>query len=85
MKRITQADARRYKQRVDELEAILTKQYSTWSHDWPGGVHIATALNVSTDVHSSIKTARRLYHAVVAIQTSDNQVLFYGLPLPVMP
>lgn len=81
-KAISQTDARRYKRRVEELEAVLDAQRASWTHEYPGGVHIATETGVSTDTATSIKTARKLGHAVVAVQRMSGEVIFYALPLP---
>lgn len=80
--KISEVEAARLKARVAELEALVESQRATWSSDWPGGVHVYTttceAENMAT---ATIKTARRLGHAVVVVD-SGRELRFYALPHP---
>jgi len=77
---ISQREARRLRRRVQELEAELQTQRSTWSREWPGGVHLCN-LEVSLVDYARLETARKLDHAVV-VTLSGREVRMYALPLP---
>lgn len=81
MRKISQREARRLQQRVASLENTLDNQRSAWSNSWPGGIHISTE-TVTVSGWSAIHTARRLEHAVVAVDVGDNKIMLYALPLP---
>ena len=80
---ITQAEARRLQQRVAQLEDDEERRRAAWVQDYPDGVNIATLSSASSDdrVPTSIRTARKLGHAVVVCD-DGNRLLFYALPLP---
>lgn len=82
--RISQREARKLRKRVVELEGAIQSQRRWWSHEWLGGVSIASATwndpNATTPV--AIRTARRLAHAVVATVDDAGTVNFVALPLP---
>lgn len=80
--KISQSEARRLKHRVAELENLLRDQRMNWARDFPGGIHIASETNMTHDTTAAIKTARKLGHAVVAVQQNAIEVAFYALPLP---
>jgi hypothetical protein len=81
-RRISQREARRLRQRVEELEIAEVRRRRGWSADYPGGVHIAS-VEYSADhrLLVAIGTARRLGHAVVVVERSG-ELLFYGIPHP---
>lgn len=75
---ISQAEARRLKRRVHELESDQRCQRSYWSREYPGGVNILSM--PASDVGGAIiKTAQRLSHTVV-VKHADGVLLFYALP-----
>jgi hypothetical protein len=76
--KISQAEARRLKRRVEELEHARDAAFARWGRDYPGGTHIAT-LTVPDVAAAKIATARLLDHAVMARQ-DGNTVYFYALP-----
>lgn len=78
---ISQADARRYKRTLEHYEAREQARLNAWTAEFPGGVHIAGEAAVSISTTSAIKTARRLGHAVVAVQDGNAGLQFYALPL----
>jgi hypothetical protein len=78
--KIPQREARRLRERVRELEAERDKQRAAWTLDYPGGTHIATSKPADTVV-ASVRTARKLGHAVVVIERQDGDVNYYALPL----
>lgn len=81
--KISQREARRLKKRVQELEKEINAQRASWSSDWPGGVHIATAeADMLATICARLETARRLGHAVVATEASKTRIEFRALPLP---
>jgi len=80
-RRIGQREARRLEKRVEELEGELDRQRSTWANDFPGGTHIAT-VTFTEDATPIVatRTARRLAHAVVAVEV-DKELRLFALPL----
>lgn len=76
---ISQAEARRLKRRVRELEQTQRNQRNVWSKDYPGGTHILTMTVTSDYVKGAIKTAQRLSHTVV-VKCFNGELLFYALP-----
>ncbi len=79
--KISQREARGLRKRVTQLEGLLQTQRRVFSQEWPGGVQIASS-SPSGEVLSSIRTARKLGHGVVATVDSDTFVRFVALPHP---
>lgn len=80
MKKISQAEARRFKQRVAELERQNERRFAAYCHDYPGGVNLRQWAADQTTIQV-LKTARRLQHAVVCTLSSDEtKVYFYAVP-----
>ena len=82
--KISQREARRLSKRVNELETILERQRKTWSQDWFGGVEIA---RITYDdkwhaIPTSVRTARKLNHAVVVVGDDGGLLRFVALPQP---
>lgn len=69
-KKISQREAKTLRKRVAELERHNEQNASAWAREYIGGVHVAT-VSISDVSHAICKTARKLGHAVVAVQ-SDN-------------
>ncbi len=79
--KISQREARKLRKRVAELERQEDVRRSHWVNDYPEGIHIAgLALGVTHETFVAIKTARRLRHAVVAIERNGD-VMFFALPI----
>lgn len=81
MKKISQAEARRLRKRVNQLEAILRKQALPWSAEWPDGIHILI-MDVDDQQFATIKTARKLNYAVLVNVDSGNVLTFHAQRLP---
>ena len=79
-KQISQREARAFKRRVAELEAMEGRRRNAWADSYPGGVNITT-LTVPESARASIHTARLLKHAVVGTLSSDGSLRLYALPL----
>lgn len=80
---ITQREARRLRATAQRLETVLQEQRRSWVKEWPdNGVLVAT-LDLANQPGSlaSIRTARKLRHAVV-VTVDGNNVHFHALPLP---
>lgn len=84
VKRISQADARALKLRVEELEGYIKREHSAWSQDYPGGISIAqTPHTAPTDfLPAIIRTSRQLGHAVVCTCDDKGVVYYFALPAP---
>lgn len=80
--KISQREARRMKKRLAELEQMEERRRNAWRTDYPGGVNL---VNISLAdrpwVIATVKTARKLGHAVVVTSNGDAELQFYGLPL----
>jgi hypothetical protein len=80
MKAISQREARHLRRRVIALENAESVRRKAWRRDYPGGIEIARQ-NVQVDTLTAVVTARKLGHAVIAIE-SDNELRFVALPHP---
>lgn len=79
-KTISQREARALQRRVDLLEAREENRRSEWVRQYPGGAHIASVMVSEVDA-AKLRIARRLEHAVVAVNGNGNELLFYALPI----
>lgn len=79
-KPITQREARALQRRVQILEDREENRRSEWVRQYPGGVHISSVLVSEVDA-ARLRIARKLEHAVVAVNGNGNEILFYALPL----
>lgn len=79
--KISQREARALRKRVDELEQREQARFARWSKDYVGGTNICS-LDVGQHglIHTAIKTARLLQHAVVVTTDDAGRVYFYALP-----
>jgi hypothetical protein len=77
---ISQREARRLRQRVNQLEREIYSQRRYWVADYPGGVAIAHE-TASVQTRIAIQTARALGHAVVTVQSGES-IQYFALPLP---
>lgn len=77
MKKISQAEAYRLRQRVAQLEKEKREIRNHWNCDFPGGVNIATS-QPSEVVKTILQTARKLGFCVISVPT-DNGLLHYAV------
>lgn len=76
--KISQRQARYFRKRALELEAVIDRQKQRWSGEWaPGWVNIET-LTLSDVSFAKIATTRSLGHAVVVIADSEKRIRFYA-------
>lgn len=83
MKRISQREAARLAAEVKRLtREVNAPRY--WSGDWwPDGVEVARVDCAScATVPASVRTARKLGHAVVAVCDDGLTIRFVALPMP---
>jgi hypothetical protein len=78
--KISQREARRLKKRVEELEEMDNKRRQAWKSEYPGGVFLE-GIAVQPWTYATVKTARKLGHAVVITTNGENTIQFYALPL----
>jgi hypothetical protein len=85
-KLISQREARKWKRRAEDLEALIQRERSTYAATYPGGMHIGhLSWDSETSIGSSIYTAQRLGHAVVAVADGNRKFNLYALPHPKVP
>lgn len=77
---ITQAEARRLKRRVKELEDTIEGQRRKWVTDYPGGVSLGTVQLGDNWLRGRIEGVRLLGHAVVVTEDNNGKLLFFALP-----
>jgi hypothetical protein len=78
--RISQAEARRMRRELDALKQRDRDRNKAWVIDYPGGAHLVTISYASEadQVPTTIRTARKLGHAVVAVDDGA-RIRFYGM------
>lgn len=85
-KTISQRDARKWKRRAEDLEALIQRERSTYAASYPGGVHIgALVWPDNNHTASAVYTAQRLGHAVVVVADGACKFNLYALPHPKVP
>jgi hypothetical protein len=78
---ISQSEARRLRKRVSQLEKYIESTRSKYSRDYPGGTHLgAVSWGADSDLPSSVKTAKLLGHAVVAVSDGARRFNLYAIP-----
>jgi hypothetical protein len=81
-KRISQRDARTYRKRVEALEQQEKDRNRNWVSDWPRSVLLTSTKWEAGDlVPVSIRTARKLGHAVVVTVDDGGLVKFHAVKL----
>jgi hypothetical protein len=82
-KKISQAEARRLRRKVQALEDREQARMNPWRSDYPDGVHLCTtSYATEREDLACMMTARKLACAVVAVPDSTrNEVRFYGVRL----
>lgn len=79
---ISQREARRLKKRVEAYESIERRRANAWNMEWPMGVNIGSVkLSADSALVGSIRTSRKLKHAVVVSCNENGEVYFHALPL----
>lgn len=80
---ISQREARQLRKRVNELERREKSRFSRWGSEYVGGTNICAAkFDQDGKIHTAIKTARVLKHAVVVTTDDTGAVYFHALPAP---
>lgn len=78
--RISQREAQRLRRRVAELESQLSMRMTQWGTDMPSWTAIGRE-EATPVLHQAIRTARQLKHAVVSVESSDNQIVYFACNL----
>lgn len=85
-KRISQREARSLRARVQKLTLHLKNQRYRYASEWPGGVCLGTFLYAADDARASaVHTARRLKHAVVAVDNGEREFKLFAIPFGELP
>lgn len=74
--KISQREARRLRKEVTRLRRIIESQNLRWSAEWPSSTVICRE-EVNVGTLASIRTARALHHAVIAV-VQDNKIAFFA-------
>lgn len=75
--KITQREANRLRMRVKELESQLELRMRRWNEDMPSYTAIGRETSSST-LHRAIRVARQLNHAVVAVEQSNTEIVYFA-------
>lgn len=75
--RMSQREARRWKQRALALEQARNANLRAWASEWVGGVCIGSYAPTESVV-VAVETARKLGHPVV-VTTSQGKLQFWGV------
>ena len=81
VKKISQAEARRLKKRVAELESANRARFNRYTSSYPGGIHLRS-LSLNDVVSAELKTAQKLKHALVLRHYGDNIFYVYAVAGP---
>lgn len=84
MRKISQREAQQALKDRTRLENQIDTQRNAYAQAWAGGTHIGT-IELDLAMYATVKTARRLGHAVVAISPNTGRIDLYALPLPSEP
>lgn len=80
MKKMTQAEAHRWRKRAQIAEGTLSRIKYMAAEDWPGGVVLCSE-SVTVETAAMVHVAKRLGHAVVASADANAaKVWFTALP-----
>lgn len=78
--KISQREARALKKRVAELEDAEYRRRSAWVSQYPGGAYLKS-MAINEIEWNIVRTARKLKHAVVVIESQNTYELhLYALP-----
>lgn len=78
---ISQAEARRLKKRVKQLEEERKRQLNRWASEYPGGVFLGRVSRTKDWLTGRIDAAHMLGHAVVVRQSEAGEISFHALPI----
>lgn len=79
---ISQVEAWQLFHKVKHLEKQEDQRSNAWSSEWPLGTHIGQAqFNADSSLVGSIRTARKLKHAVVIVAKESGVIEFIAMPL----
>lgn len=78
MKKISQAEARRLKKRVEEMEQRERIRMARWWTDYPGGVHIRT-IALTESGTDALDVAQKLQHVLIGKLDGSN-LHIYAVP-----
>lgn len=79
-RQFSQREARHLQQQVVRLENQSANQRNAWIQEWPGGIHLGS-IAIDPTQFATVKTARRLGHAVVLTISSSETVELYAIRL----
>lgn len=80
---ISQREARQLRKRVEELEQREQSRFKRWGSEYPNGTNICShEFTQDGRIHTAIKTARLLKHAIVVTTDDTGRVYFHALPAP---
>lgn len=75
--KITQREASRLRRRVNELESQLAMLMTSWNQEMPSYTAIGRETSSAT-LHRAIRVARQLKHAVVAVEQSNTEIVYFA-------
>lgn len=81
-RKITQIEAWNLFHKVRHYEQQEEQRGNAWASEWPMGTHIGQAqFNADSALVGSIRTARKLKHAVVVVAKESGLIEFMAMPL----
>lgn len=81
-RKISQTEAWNLFHQVRRLEDQEEQRSNSWASEWPMGTHIGQAQFASDSaLIGSIRTARKLKHAVVIVAKESGLIEFIAMPL----
>lgn len=80
VKPISQREARRLRTEVKRLQELLLRQRNQWAYEFPEGTWLLSVTLTEAQA-ATLKTARKLSHAVVVTMPNQNTADFFGMPL----
>lgn len=75
--KISQQEAHRLRRRVNELESQLALRMTSWNEEMPSYTAIGRE-TMSATLHRAVRVARQLKHAVVAVEQSNSEIVFFA-------
>jgi hypothetical protein len=81
-KQISQREANRLQKRVTALESANERRIARWTHDYPGGVNIATLDELPDFIDGKLSATAALGAAIVGRWDDSGKRLFIYAVLP---